>query len=499
MNFKNALILQPLVLTIFFILLRYNDNLDELVIADLFYVLIIFIPIVVGFTFIIKIIIKNNLKSILVSSFFTLLFFIYVPLHDVLYGFQIGSFSIGSHTILFPILFIVSAFLIYKILKSKKNFEKILSISFVTISVLVIFNVSEIVFYSDAYSSNLDEELIQEFLIEKENFRDVYYILLDEHSGTDALQKYLNYDNSNFNKSLEDLGFFIPEKSFSNYTPTRLSIPSIVNMDYISINPELNQKEYVITLEKKVSDNLVAKIFEKNDYDIISFHNELNMKIETKQGIELCRNDIGSHQFLSFILDNSAVLLLKNYIDAGNFKQLAENRLCVFNEIMSLEEETSNPVFVYAHILLPHFPFLFDSDGTIKPYEKNLPDDLTQEYISQLQYTDSMILEIVEKLVNNEYPPIIIIQSDHGLRTNPNIDDYDSLEQSFSNFSAFYFPNVEFTNKNQVITAVNTFRILFNENFGTNYELLENKIFLSIEDRKFKDIANILISQHKLD
>ena len=67
MNFKNALILQPLVLTIFFILLRYNDNLDELVIADLFYVLIIFIPIVVGFTFIIKIIIKNNLKSILVS------------------------------------------------------------------------------------------------------------------------------------------------------------------------------------------------------------------------------------------------------------------------------------------------------------------------------------------------------------------------------------------------------------------------------------------------
>ena len=191
MNFKNALILQPLVLTIFFILLRYNDNLDELVIADLFYVLIIFIPIVVGFTFIIKIIIKNNLKSILVSSFFTLLFFIYVPLHDVLYGFQIGSFSIGSHTILFPILFIVSAFLIYKILKSKKNFEKILSISFVTISVLVIFNVSEIVFYSDAYSSNLDEELIQEFLIEKENFRDVYYILLDEHSGTDALQKYL--------------------------------------------------------------------------------------------------------------------------------------------------------------------------------------------------------------------------------------------------------------------------------------------------------------------
>jgi len=166
---------------------------------------------------------------------------------------------------------------------------------------------------------------------------------------------------------------------------------------------------------------------------------------------------------------------------------------------MSLEEETSNPVFVYAHILLPHFPFLFDSDGTIKPYEKNLPDDLTQEYISQLQYTDSMILEIVEKLVNNEYPPIIIIQSDHGLRTNPNIDDYDSMEQSFSNFSAFYFPNVEFTNKNQVITAVNTFRILFNENFGTNYELLENKIFLSIEDRKFKDIANILISQHKLD
>ena len=42
------------------------------------------------------------------------------------------------------------------------------------------------------------------------------------------------------------------------------------------------------------------------------------------------------------------------------------------------------------------------------------------------------------------------------------------MERSFSNFSAYYFPDITLTNNEQPLTLVNSFRILFNNNFGTD-------------------------------
>ena len=67
------------------------------------------------------------------------------------------------------------------------------------------------------------------------------------------------------------------------------------------------------------------------------------------------------------------------------------------------------------------------------------------------------------------------------------------MERSFSNFSAYYFPDITLTNNEQPLTLVNSFRILFNNNFGTDYELLENKIFISKNLFESENIAHILI------
>ena len=97
-------VLPPVVLTLFFILIRYNVNLDELTINDLIYVCTIFIPIIIILVFIVKLLTKNTSKYILIFSFIIILFFIYIPLHDELYQFQIFSFELGKHVILFPIV-----------------------------------------------------------------------------------------------------------------------------------------------------------------------------------------------------------------------------------------------------------------------------------------------------------------------------------------------------------------------------------------------------------
>ena len=490
MHLNKILIILPTLLAVYFIILRYNDNLDELTFADLLHPFAVILPFVLFFSFIMKLIIKNNTKSVLISSFLIMLFFVYIPLHNALYEFQIGR-----HMILLPIISICSLIGIIFFIKSKKNFENLLKITSIPVLVLIIFNIGEISFYSDIYSYSVNDNLIQFFSIDKKDYRDVYHIILDEHASMAALQQYLNYNNSKFDNSLQNMGFFIPEESFSNYLPSAISIPSILNMDYTDYDFQWGQKEESVLLDKMMSNNVVTKIFEKNGYEIIYFYNELDMKPTIDSSNELCNNSIGGAQFLTFILDNTPIIFVKNLIDPGNYAEIAENRLCVFNELKSLDKKFSHPMFVYAHILSPHSPYVFSSDGNIVPYKKPIPlDELDSLYLSQLEYIDSLVLELVEVLLAKEPQPIIIIQSDHG--KDGDLDTNKGIRQSFSNFIAYYFPDVELKQINYpLLISVNSFRILFNNNFGTDYELLENKMYV-IEDNKFKDVTNIVISNN---
>ena len=72
----------PILLVVFFVILRYNDNQDELIINDLVYVFSIILPITIVFTLIMRFLIKNTTKSIIISSFTILVFFVYIPIHQ---------------------------------------------------------------------------------------------------------------------------------------------------------------------------------------------------------------------------------------------------------------------------------------------------------------------------------------------------------------------------------------------------------------------------------
>ena len=108
-------------------------------------------------------------------------------------------------------------------------------------------------------------------------------------------------------------------------------------------------------------------------------------------------------------------------------------------------------------------------------------------------------MQIVEQiLTESAKPPVIIIQADHGIGFDfdPNNPSNESIEQKMSIFSAYYLPGIEKNLSGDDITPVNTFRIIFNSYFNTNYDLLENKIYLSDDASPdyFLDVTNVLIS-----
>ena len=63
-------------------------------------------------------------------------------------------------------------------------------------------------------------------------------------------------------------------------------------------------------------------------------------------------------------------------------------------------------------------------------------------------------------------------------------------------FSAYYLPGIEKNPSYDIITPVNTFRIIFNSYFNTDYDLLENKMYLTDDNSAdyFIDVTDVLTS-----
>jgi hypothetical protein len=92
-------------------------------------------------------------------------------------------------------------------------------------------------------------------------------------------------------------------------------------------------------------------------------------------------------------------------------------------------------------------------------------------------------------LAKSSTPPIIILQADHGSRLHLhwNSPEKTNFHEAFSNFSAFYLPKTESLSlaPYQDISPVNTFRLIFNQYFGANYEILKNESYYSPWDEPY--------------
>jgi hypothetical protein len=92
-------------------------------------------------------------------------------------------------------------------------------------------------------------------------------------------------------------------------------------------------------------------------------------------------------------------------------------------------------------------------------------------------------------LKKSSRPPIIIIQSDEGPRekdiTAKNIREIrDRVEKGrirrmmrFNILNAYHLPGIDSGILYPHISPVNTFRVIFNQYFGTDFELLEDRYY----------------------
>lgn len=152
-------------------------------------------------------------------------------------------------------------------------------------------------------------------------------------------------------------------------------------------------------------------------------------------------------------------------IHAEHYRQRTRLVLNSFDELLNIP----SPKFVFIHIIAPHPPFGLDEDGNnVVP---NQIDDLTG-YQNQAKFISKAILPQLQKLINeSDKPPVIILQGDHGrLGSDP--------EDIMTILNAYYLPG-QADQLYPSISPVNSFRVVLNSYFGTNFPLLEDVSYYS--------------------
>ena len=470
-------------------------NLDEIFIENSALLFLIIVPSVLVLWYLLNLLIKDKMKSGLIISLGLVLFFSYGHFFNVLRDVVIEDLAIGRHRYLLPSFGIIFAIGVYSILKTKKNFSNFTTIANVIAIVILLVSVSNIFVYAlennqDGYSTvlnnrfNYNEGLPASALDYTPN---VYYIILDEYTSSKVLQDIFDFDNQYFISQLNERGFHVTRNSHSNYYGTVLSLTSSLNMEYVNyltdtvgVNSSSNKILYPL-----YRDNNIMNIFKSFNYTLVNSHPFSDYL--TLPGLEICASNPFHNPVLTVFLDTT---ILHPILETTAGLYYTDYILCQFSELSTLHNSTMEPFFAYVHILLPHTPYVFGPSGEIKEiqrYDTKTTQKHKLDYIDQVQFTNKKIIETIDKiLLESNSPPIIILQGDHGTQTLlkkysnkwDNKND-ESVTERMSIFNAYYLPDQNTGLIYDSITPVNSFRLILNTHFNTNYELLEDKSYFA--------------------
>jgi hypothetical protein len=320
------------------------------------------------------------------------------------------------------------------------------------------------------------------------NKPDVYMIVLDAYSRQDLLKADFGFDNSAFINQLQGMGFDVLPCSRSNYNGTEVSLASMLNMAYLSdlgidgvtinsgSNPEM----------PFVKNNQVRNIFEQMGYNVYAFQTEFPT-LDWEQTTRLFappQTSTLSQALLPietlFIKSTALDLLMNLPVPWSN--QLNEKINSAYSDHVRNVRYTlttlpgtatlPGPKLVYAHIVAPHKPFIFDAQGNIitdtRFYQDNgdaiNPDFYKKGYIGQTEFINSQIVPILKDILRySQKPPIIILMGDHG---------YQVKDTHFENLLALYMPDHKDSALYPSMSLVNVYRTIFDQYFGQSYPLL---------------------------
>ena len=333
---------------------------------------------------------------------------------------------------------------------------------------------------------------------------DIYYIMPDRYPRADVLKEMYDCDNAEFLDYLSKKGFYVASESVANYDHTHLSLASSLNMEHLLRVAEGMGKVILVRrfFHSMIEDCRIWKLLKGAGYTYVHFGSWSNLTY---------RNRLADENVSLFIFPEFSLAIFRKTVFSPVLEQLGiydENRVHWKNVLYKFDRlaeipARNGPTFVFAHILVPHWPYVFDRDGKFVTRAKEASRSKEENHREQVLFLNEKLKELIDRLLaTSRVPPIIIIQADEGpyferfWTDKCAISDATNAElrQKMAILNAYYLPGLERDKLYPSITPVNSFRLIFNHYFGTDFDMLADESYIT-SGRGFTKVTDRLKDQ----
>lgn len=508
---KKWLIIHPILFAIFPILFFYSHNIEQCYFSETF------LPsgIILGFTLLLVVLLglllRNSEKAGILVSICLLLFFSYGHVYDVIASWRIAPYFIGRHMHLMLTWGMLFTCGVYILIRTRRDLYALTRILNIVAFSLVTFSLINIGFYefktrgvkSDTQRSMPYMETNTVDVGKAAMLRDIYYIILDGYASSSTLTEFYGYDNQEFIDYLNKKGFYIASKGLTNYATTFLSLASSLNMEYLDYLTDIigaESKDRTIP-NQMIRDSKVMNFLKSKGYKFIHFgsgggptgtNKYADLDIQCKKWF------LGWDEFTMVFMQTTMLRPFEKYlVESGIRGRL----LCTFSKLAEMHRIEGSK-FIFAHILCPHAPYVFGANGEeVSEIKLKMSGDVWKQkenYLNQLIFVSKKVEMLVDKiLLKSGFSPIIILQADHGTASTfcctdnghcPERPTETNLKERMRIFNAYYLPPDGSDLLYDSITPVNTFRLIFDLYFNTNYKILIDQSYFSTYEHPYKFI-----------
>ncbi len=323
---------------------------------------------------------------------------------------------------------------------------------------------------------------------------DVYHIVLDGFGRPDILQAQYGLDLSEFVRQLTVRGFEVAQAAgAANYTQTYLSLASMLNAQYLeALAAAIADSHSRVPLTALIQRSGVLEAFKRLQYQIV-FLGSIYSATQRHRLADQCECEyVLFGEFESVILHSTPLGELS--VGGVDYRPHRSKIRRTFETLESLTP-ARQPRFLFAHMMSPHPPFVFDADGRdVAPRRPFALDDGTmyrgtleeyqRGYREQAKYIASRILGVIDHIDRlskaSQRESVIIIHGDHGPRARFDAGDATKTDASESLpvlLAIRWAPTGQ--PDEPVTTLVNVYRSFFRRYSSTNLQLLPDRSFVS--------------------
>jgi hypothetical protein len=492
----------PFLLAVYPALALLGHNIAEIRLEVAFRALSISLLLALLLLLIFRLVFRQWDAAALAASVSLLLFFTYGQVYAFLKSFGDAGLGVDRHRYLAPLWLGVWLIFLVWLWRKKPDLKPVQGYLNLVAVCLLIFPLFQL------FSFGLREGLVNPdrapeaqmaanlTLPEGQPAPDIYYIILDAYTRDDTLASEYGLDNSAFLDQLKQLGFYVAACSQSNYAQTQLSLASSLNFDYLeALNSRYNAGNNDRTgLPDLIQHSRTRQALEELGYQTVAF--ETGFKISewvdadlylspTATALSSFSQNAGLNDFELMLVNTSAGRLLTDaaiklpeflQADFENPRRIHRERILFDLEQLAKLPAQPGPKFVFAHLVIPHPPYVFGPNGEFIDYDP----EKRAGYRDQVIYLNSQLIPLMEKiLADSATPPIIILQGDHGGVEAPPAKRMDIL-------NAYYLPNSGARSLYPAISPVNTFRVILNTTFGGHFPLLDDTSLFSVYKTPFE-------------